>query len=105
MGAGAADIVPRVTLNIGMIQGGLKVNMVPDHVRIEADIRLQRTVRVNQPRSICNARHTGPIGLRSGLKRRVPVHSDRAAAIRVGRFSNLQTESPLRPCCVAVLDA
>ncbi len=48
MGEGAADIVPRVTLNVGMIQGGLKVNMVPDHVRIEADIRLPVGVEKEQ---------------------------------------------------------
>ena len=48
MGPGAADIVPRVTLNIGLVQGGLKVNMVPDHVRIEADIRLPVGVKKEQ---------------------------------------------------------
>jgi succinyl-diaminopimelate desuccinylase len=40
MGAGAADIVGKVTLNIGVIEGGLKVNMVPFACRFEADIRL-----------------------------------------------------------------
>jgi len=40
MGKGAADIVGRVTLNIGVIEGGLKVNMVPFACRFEADIRL-----------------------------------------------------------------
>jgi succinyl-diaminopimelate desuccinylase len=40
MGKGAADIVPKVTLNIGVIEGGLKVNMVPFACRFEADIRL-----------------------------------------------------------------
>ena len=40
MGQGAADIVPKVTLNIGVIEGGLKVNMVPFACRFEADIRL-----------------------------------------------------------------
>jgi succinyl-diaminopimelate desuccinylase len=40
MGKGAADIVPKVTLNIGVIEGGLKVNMVPSACRFEADIRL-----------------------------------------------------------------
>jgi succinyl-diaminopimelate desuccinylase len=40
MGAGAAAIVPKVTLNIGMMTGGLKVNMIPGQCRIEADIRL-----------------------------------------------------------------
>jgi succinyl-diaminopimelate desuccinylase len=40
MEKGAADIVPKVTLNIGTIKGGLKVNMVPDNVRMEVDIRV-----------------------------------------------------------------
>ncbi|MGO8865185.1 MAG: M20/M25/M40 family metallo-hydrolase [Alphaproteobacteria bacterium] len=40
MGKGAAAIVPKVTLNIGVIHGGLKVNMVPGECRLEADIRL-----------------------------------------------------------------
>src|SRR5262244_1778532 len=40
MGKGAADIVSKVTLNIGVIEGGLKVNMVPFACRFEADIRL-----------------------------------------------------------------
>jgi len=40
MGRGAWETVQKVTLNIGMIMGGLKVNMVPGHCEIEADIRL-----------------------------------------------------------------
>ena len=39
-GAGAAKIVGRVTLNIGVVNSGLKVNMVPGEAKIEADIRL-----------------------------------------------------------------
>ena len=52
MGKGAADIVPRVTLNIGLVQGGLKVNMVPDLVRVEADIRLPVGVEKEQVISV-----------------------------------------------------
>ncbi|MBV9784797.1 MAG: M20/M25/M40 family metallo-hydrolase [Acidisphaera sp.] len=40
MGEGAAAIAQRVTLNIGTIQGGLKVNMVPGLCSFEADFRL-----------------------------------------------------------------
>ena len=40
MGEGASEILPKVTLNIGTIQGGLKVNMVPGECSFEADIRL-----------------------------------------------------------------
>jgi succinyl-diaminopimelate desuccinylase len=39
-GPGAKDIVQRVTVNIGVIQGGLKVNIVPATCWFEADIRL-----------------------------------------------------------------
>jgi succinyl-diaminopimelate desuccinylase len=40
MGAGAADVVGRVTVNIGVVRGGLKVNMLPGDCRMEVDIRL-----------------------------------------------------------------
>jgi succinyl-diaminopimelate desuccinylase len=39
-GPGAKDIVQAVTLNIGVIQGGLKVNIVPGTCWFEADIRV-----------------------------------------------------------------
>ena len=40
MGAGAGAIVDQVTLNIGTIRSGVKVNMVPSSATFEADIRL-----------------------------------------------------------------
>lgn len=39
-GKGAARIIQRVTVNPGLIQGGLKVNMVPADCVFEVDIRL-----------------------------------------------------------------
>jgi succinyl-diaminopimelate desuccinylase len=39
-GPGAKDILQRVTVNIGVIHGGQKVNMVPGTCWFEADIRL-----------------------------------------------------------------
>lgn len=39
LGAGASGIVHKVTVNIGRIEGGLKVNMVPSQCVVEADIR------------------------------------------------------------------
>ena len=48
MGKGAADTVSAVTLNIGTIRGGLKVNMVPGECVFEADIRLPVGVEKNQ---------------------------------------------------------
>ncbi|MEM7670655.1 MAG: M20/M25/M40 family metallo-hydrolase, partial [Pseudomonadota bacterium] len=40
MGPGAADVLPKVTLNIGTIKGGLKNNMIPHTCIFEADVRL-----------------------------------------------------------------
>ena len=40
MGKGAANITQKVTVNIGTIHGGLKVNMIPGDCVIELDIRL-----------------------------------------------------------------
>jgi succinyl-diaminopimelate desuccinylase len=40
MGDGAGAIVDKVTLNIGTMRGGVKVNMVPSSATFEADIRL-----------------------------------------------------------------
>ncbi len=40
MGKGAAEVALRVTVNIGVVRGGLKVNMLPGDCRVEADIRL-----------------------------------------------------------------
>jgi succinyl-diaminopimelate desuccinylase len=48
MGAGAADTVSEVTLNLGTIRGGLKVNMVPSECVFEADIRLPVGVEKSQ---------------------------------------------------------
>ena len=39
-GAGAAGIVQKVTVNIGVVRAGLKVNMIPSECVIEADFRL-----------------------------------------------------------------
>jgi succinyl-diaminopimelate desuccinylase len=39
-GEGAFDILQKTTINFGTIHGGLKVNMIPGEVVIEADIRL-----------------------------------------------------------------
>lgn len=40
LGKGASKVLHKVTINFGTIQGGLKVNMIPGEVTIEADIRL-----------------------------------------------------------------
>ena len=40
LGAGASQIIQKVTVNIGVVRAGLKVNMIPSECVIEADFRL-----------------------------------------------------------------
>lgn len=40
LGAGATDVVSRLTVNIGVLHGGVKVNMLPGEAVVEADVRL-----------------------------------------------------------------
>jgi acetylornithine deacetylase/succinyl-diaminopimelate desuccinylase-like protein len=40
LGRGAGDILNRFTISVGVIQGGIKINMLPGHCRLEVDIRL-----------------------------------------------------------------
>jgi succinyl-diaminopimelate desuccinylase len=40
LGRGAGDILNRFTVSVGVIQGGIKINVLPGHCRLEVDIRL-----------------------------------------------------------------
>src|SRR5262249_14140036 len=40
LGPGAGRILDRVTVSPGVIHGGLKINILPGHCRLEVDIRL-----------------------------------------------------------------
>lgn len=40
LGDGAADVIGRVTVNVGRMEAGLKVNMIPSQCRVEIDIRM-----------------------------------------------------------------
>lgn len=40
VGAGASRILNKVTVSVGVIQGGVKINVLPGHCRFEMDIRL-----------------------------------------------------------------
>jgi succinyl-diaminopimelate desuccinylase len=40
LGRGAGDILNRYTVSVGVIHGGIKINMLPGRCRIEVDIRL-----------------------------------------------------------------
>ncbi|MBI3709234.1 MAG: M20/M25/M40 family metallo-hydrolase [Proteobacteria bacterium] len=50
MGNGAADIVGRITVNFGVIQGGLKINMLPGDCRLEVDLRIPVGLDSNEVR-------------------------------------------------------
>lgn len=39
MGAGAAEIVRQLTVNVGVIKGGLKINQIPNRCRFEVEFR------------------------------------------------------------------
>jgi succinyl-diaminopimelate desuccinylase len=39
-GAGAADVVSRVSVNVGLLSSGVKVNMTPGQAEMEVDVRL-----------------------------------------------------------------
>ena len=53
-GEGASKILQRVTLNTGVVRGGLKVNMVPSECIIEADIRLPVGIEKDQVVDVVN---------------------------------------------------
>ena len=40
LGAGAGRVASSVVVNIGTLQGGIKVNVIPSHCRLEVDIRV-----------------------------------------------------------------
>lgn len=40
MWPGAADAMSKITVNIGTISGGVKINMIPSHCTFEADLRI-----------------------------------------------------------------
>jgi succinyl-diaminopimelate desuccinylase len=40
VGSGASTILNKVTVSVGVIQGGVKINMLPGHCRVEVDIHL-----------------------------------------------------------------
>jgi succinyl-diaminopimelate desuccinylase len=62
LGAGAAGVVRRVSMNVGVMQGGVKVNMLPAECTLEVDFRLPVGVTragVMQAVAAIARRHTG----------------------------------------------
>lgn len=47
-GKGATDVLMGITVNLGRIEGGTKINMVAEHCRAEVDIRLPQGVSTHQ---------------------------------------------------------
>lgn len=62
LGPGAADVMRRVTMNVGVMQGGVKINMLPAECVLDVDFRLPvgvtRTALLAQATAIA-ARHDG----------------------------------------------
>ncbi|ORE92901.1 M20/M25/M40 family metallo-hydrolase [Acuticoccus yangtzensis] len=50
LGEGATRVVPRVTVNIGMLNGGIKVNVLPDECQMQIDVRIPPGVDREQVR-------------------------------------------------------
>lgn len=62
LGKGGADVIGRLTVNIGMISGGLKINLIPGEAVVEADIRMPVGVTLDELRAAVAgvaARHPG----------------------------------------------
>lgn len=62
MGAGTSDVISKVSMNIGTIRGGSKINMVPSDCTMEVDIRVplgvDRNMVIEKVRSIVES-HRG----------------------------------------------
>jgi succinyl-diaminopimelate desuccinylase len=104
MGPGAGDIVDEVTLNIGTITGGVKVNMVPSSAALEADIRPPTrrdegagAERGGQDHAEVSRSHRSGKQLQSALvgRPRLRDHPYRAAQRR--RVARLQTAGDREP--------
>jgi succinyl-diaminopimelate desuccinylase len=51
LGRGASEVVERLTVNVGTIAGGVKVNMLPSECRMEVDLRLPVGIAVERARA------------------------------------------------------
>ncbi len=71
LGAGAAEVAGRATLNIGRIEGGVSVNMLPGDCMFTADIRLPLGVGHGEMRSMVEA----IAGRYPGVEIEAPTHA------------------------------
>ena len=52
LGAGASEIAQRVSVNLGVLRGGVKVNMLPSECELEVDARLPVGVDASEVRAV-----------------------------------------------------
>jgi acetylornithine deacetylase/succinyl-diaminopimelate desuccinylase-like protein len=55
MGPGTSTVIGRPTVNVGTINGGLKVNMIPEECNFEVDIRLPIGLVADQVMAVINS--------------------------------------------------
>ncbi|MCC7272586.1 MAG: M20/M25/M40 family metallo-hydrolase [Alphaproteobacteria bacterium] len=55
LGAGARHVVDKATVNVGVLRGGLKINMMPDECVIEVDVRVPPGIPRGRVREIVAA--------------------------------------------------
>ena len=88
-GAGEAEVLKSITVNLGTIEGGQSANLVPDQARASADIRLPMGTSVGEVEAEINQRLTPLPGIHFEIVR---------------RYEPTWT-SPSEPIAAAVLDA
>lgn len=47
LGAGAGEVMRKVTVNIGQIQGGIKINVMPSSCRLQVDVRVPHGLSID----------------------------------------------------------
>jgi acetylornithine deacetylase/succinyl-diaminopimelate desuccinylase-like protein len=99
-GAGEAEVLGSVTVNIGRIEGGTSTNLVPASARAGADIRLPVGISC----AVAEAALAAALGGREGityqvLRRFEPNHTDPAHEI-VRRAAHAAAEVLGHPCAV-----
>jgi acetylornithine deacetylase/succinyl-diaminopimelate desuccinylase-like protein len=81
-GAGETRVLTSVTVNVGVVTGGLKINLVPDRAEAEVDIRLPAGVSVERLLREIDALLAGmPLVSVEVLRRFEPNYTDPASEI------------------------
>jgi acetylornithine deacetylase/succinyl-diaminopimelate desuccinylase-like protein len=81
-GAGEAEVLTSVTVNLGRIEGGVSPNLIPSAARVAADIRIPVGLRTAEVEAALRAALAGIAGIRLIIERRTePAFTDPGAAI------------------------